>query len=159
MDELIEDIIGLIDTHLKTPLGLKEVFYGDPLFLGKNSLPAMAVSPADTNITTVDTASDESVFRVTISVMVDGKDYLNKGSKKTHGHKHLVQMVEKRNADKSYTDDTVFTLCRKHIQVLEYVDYVRNLRSEYGVRQRGDSFTLEALVSFDVECEYQWREC
>ncbi len=159
MNEIIERIVALLTANVKTPRGIKQIYKGDPLMIPQNSLPAIAVSPVESTVETVDSENDQSNFVVSINLIINAKDYFNRQKDDEAGLFIAAKiMEEKESSSNKMREDTILKTIRKSL----YADSVYSLKTgseaiDYGYRNR-DYPTIEAFLTITVNSILYSRE-
>jgi hypothetical protein len=125
-----------IKTYLETVLSTRIAKYytGEVKVVPQSYLPALTVMGTNTEIEAKTTASDINRWTIVITVITDLKKYFDEAGTGTtiKSDEDLKKIMEERNSDGSYKDNTVVYALRHYLRGSKY-KFNNNLSIEYKV--------------------------
>ena len=147
--------IELLQVALKSKLSgkIKNFYTGDPVFLPDSCLPCVIVNPISTETTVADNARDMHSHSITISVVIDARQFFNATPDKMVGTEFLMTIMEGELSSGDIDPNSVLGVLRDNLTLatnrgignISSVDYTTRKRTE-------ELITLE--VSCDLEIQY-----
>lgn len=150
MDNIIDIIIDLLNSDIKTQRGFKKIYWGDPIRIPSSNLPAITVTPSETSVQLADSGRYEDAYIVNIGLLLDARDFIGGSDTKTETFEDLIQKMEERGTNREVLDDTILSVVQKledHTDILD----VQNISFNYGFKERVQGeLTIEGNCSFTV---------
>jgi len=154
MDRLIRKIIELLEANVKTQRGIKQIYWGDPFFIPKASIPSITVSPSQTVIETTDNVRDNDLATIEITLVFDARMVMNAKFTEFTALFEISKIMEERASGESHEleADTIVGVIRQ----LFYADKDFNLNVQsdtinYGFRDNREFPTVEAVYTIVVQ--------
>lgn len=132
--KLSEKVLGLI----------KNIYIGDPYIIPNSVMPCLIINPVNTEASVADNARDMYAHDITISLVIDARQYFNATPDKMVGTDFLMTTMEGETSG-SINEDSVIGVLRNNL-TLDTNRFIDNISSiDYTTRQRSDDLiTLEA---------------
>jgi len=152
MDRITDRIIAILTASVKTPRGIAAIYDGDIFMIPKGSIPAIVVSPNQSEVQTKTNMQDQDVYTIDITVILDARDYFNVSATAKSGLAILKNIMEERNSGTAHTlkTDTILYAIRHTLDA--DTDYA--LRSDckinYGFNDQRVFPTVEANLQIQV---------
>jgi hypothetical protein len=147
MQKIIDQILSLLKEKLD---GKVKVFYqGNPANLGMSMLPLVYAEASQSDTQVSATGMDQVIHTVTIGLIFDKRSEMGKESTANVGNKKIIEIMEGRNDDGSYAEDSVTGILRKNFTLNESV-HNQVLSLLYGLSKKGEVVYDEARITFRV---------
>jgi len=154
MDRLIKQIIAILEADVAPTRGIKFISNGDPYSgLTDRDMPAIIVSPVATAPQTADNMRDEDVFTLSLTLVLDRKDYMNKALKENSAQRAAALIFEETEAG-SYDKktDTIVYAIRKTLDCdTDYALDTNSIAINYQFSGTRETPTYEPTMSFTVQ--------
>lgn len=130
---------------------IKSFYIGDPAIFPDSAMPLLIINPVRTETTIIDNARDMHSHAVTISLVIDARQYFNATPDAMVGTIFLMDTMEGESSD-AIDDSTVVGVLRSNL-TLETNRFIDNISSiDYTTRQRTeDLITLEATSHLTIQ--------
>lgn len=153
MDRLIRQIIALLTASVKTQRAIKQIYFGDPFWIPKASLPAITVSPSQTTVEITDNIRDSDLATIDITLIYEARDVMNSDFTEETVLFKISEILEERVSGTSHElkTDTIMGVIRQQF----YADKDFNLsvvndNINYGFRENRGFPTVEAVYTLTV---------
>jgi hypothetical protein len=157
MIELIDEIIGLIEEHVVPTHGIRKVYWGDPILIPSAYMPCIAVDGEKTETQTSDNMHDMESHTMTVTVILNAKDFIGINDDTRNGKKELIGVLGGKNADGTRVNTSIGYVVNELLVQGDRVFRVGNVSVDYGFRNRGENDTLEAILSFRADTKPFYR--
>jgi len=150
MKQTILKIKTLLETKLKTRV--KFFYIGDPYLIPESAMPCIIIEPVGTETDVADNTRDVHHQNITITYLIDARDYFNKQPEEMVGFSALMEMMENENSDGSIDSNSMLGILRENL-TLDTNRYISNITNiDYTVRKREEQLiTLETTISLVVD--------
>jgi len=160
MDRIIRQIIALINSNVKVARGIKKVYWGDPFFIPRSSLPAIAVNPNRTVVDLADTERDNDNIIIDIALILDARDSFNASGTEETVMYEATKIMEERESGTSHEvkDNTVLGIIRKDLWAdTDFVLRTTGTQIDYGFRETREFPTVEAVLTLTAQSKIYTR--
>ena len=144
MNLISDNILEILKDNLDGR-GIRTFRLGNPIDIGKTTLPMIYVQPLEERVETLDTAHDTKIMDFQIGVLVDPATEYKKSKKgvvENAGDRWLMEIISGRNDDGSPMTDTISYVLRNN-WTMEGVVFYQESRTVYGVREVPDAYYAE----------------
>ena len=145
--------IDLLKTALEGKIkGLVSAIYiGDPYILPDAVMPCLIINPVKTETSVFDNARDMHSHDVTISLVIDARQYFNATPDKMVGTEFLMNTMEGETSG-SINANSVIGILRSNL-TLDTNRFIDNISTvDYTTRRRTeDLITLEAIATLTIQ--------
>lgn len=145
--------IELLKTKLEEKIKgkVKGIYIGDPTLLPESSLPCLIINPVKTDTETADNARDIHTHSMTISLVIDARQYFNATPDKMVGTIFLMDTMEGETSAGKIDSNSIMGVLRENL-TLDTNRSIGNISSiDYTTRQRGtDLITLETALNLEI---------
>ncbi len=129
----------------------KAIYIGDCMLLPESSLPALIINPIKTETEIADNARDIHTHSITVSLVIDARQYFNATPDKMVGTVFLMDTMEGENISGAIDSNSIMGVLRENLTL----DTNRNIENistiDYTTRQRSeDLITLEASANLTI---------
>ena len=145
--------IQLLKTILENGLRglIKYIYIGDPTAIPASCLPALILNPVRTNISLLDSARDNNTYNISISLVIDARQYLNATPDKMVGTDFLMETMEGEDSAGALNVKTILSIIRKNLNLGTNRRISNDMSIDYTVRKRTDDLiTLEVVANIEV---------
>jgi len=129
---------------------VKSIYIGDPYIIPNSAMPCLIINPVNTEASVADNARDLYAHDITISLVIDARQYFNATPDKMVGMVFLMDTMEGETSG-SINDDSIIGVLRGNL-TLDTNRFIDNISSiDYTTRQRTeDLITLEATSHLTI---------
>lgn len=113
MDRIIERLITLIESSVKTPRGLKRVYNGHPMDIPNSSVPACIVRGVSMRSETLDTRRNQEIFGLQIIIIDEARNRMNKELEESTVEREVRKIFEERDTNNELRSDTIMSVVEK----------------------------------------------
>lgn len=144
----MQDIIDKIIEKLKLSFGdeIKQYYQGDPIAVPAANLPCIYVEGDGTDISAGATGTDELVHTVGIGIIIDKRGEINRNADENVSHRRLIELTQKRDTSGNFASNSIIGILRTNFTLSNTIND-QTLRTEYGIRERGEIITAEARIT------------
>lgn len=145
--------INLLKTKLKEKLSgkIKSFYTGDPFIFPASTLPAIILNPDHTDTNILDNQRDSHTHFITVSIIIDAREYFNATPETMVGTEFLMDTMEAEDADGNIDSSTVLGVLRENLDLASNRQISNINTIDYTVRRRTDDLvTLEVLISLEI---------
>jgi len=148
MDRIIDYIITLINSSVKTARGIAQVYHGEYWLIPENSLPCIIVDGISENVQTTDSQNDSRIFTIEIKVIMDARTKFNNSATTFSAKKTIEQIIGEAETTMAPKSDTIMYMIRHTLDAnnayvlkadISNINYVVNVNREFP--------TLEGIVT------------
>jgi hypothetical protein len=131
---------------------IKYFYIGDPYLIPESALPCIMIEPTQTETDIADNSRDIHHHNISITLLIDAKQYFNKMPEEMVGFSALMEMMEEENTDGTISQNSILGILRANL-TLDDNRFVSNISTiDYTIRQRAEQLiTLETTLNLVVD--------
>ncbi len=158
MNRIIDKIVELLKTYVLDNRGINVIYKGDPIYIPENDFPCVIVQPNTTATQTLDSAEDEEMFNISISVIHDDRQLFNDLREEKTGVFELAKILEEKDSNNKLKPNTIKDVIRFRLDSdSDYVVAAGSITTDYGFKMRASRYsqniddyypTIEATLTF-----------
>ncbi|HSH31212.1 MAG TPA: hypothetical protein VK963_00930 [Candidatus Saccharimonadales bacterium] len=147
----VTNVIDILKNNFGTDF-FKAYFDGDPILIGKSSLPAIAVEKQASSYELGPTQFDRVTERLIIKLILNKQDDYGASDTANTTEKKLQTLVEGRDNSGMLLQQSVIGALRTHFSAVSDLTLDQDISVEYGVVPRPeDTITAEAHITIAVQ--------
>ena len=162
MEDILLQIQSVLDTYVKTPRGIKAVFYGESSHITNMDFPCIVISPASTEVVIETNIQDTDTFVVQVSVLTDAKKTMGKDATNHRVNKELLNcmkiMEEREDSSMAIKENTVVGALRKHFYRKSPYTLKNDIRVSYPTNTNPQYPTFEGILEVTFTSQLYNRE-
>ena len=140
---------NILENKLKG--SIHNFFVGDPYILPDSAMPCLIINPVKTETSVFDNVRDMHSHDVTISLVIDARQYFNATPDKMVGTEFLMNTMEGETSG-SINANSIIGILRSNL-TLDTNRFIDNISTvDYTTRRRTeDLITLEAIATLTIQ--------
>lgn len=161
MNRIIERIVELLKEYVLDNRGIKVIYKGDPIYIPEEDMPFVFVQPNSTATNTLDSAEDEEIYDISISVVANDMQYINDLREEEAGIFELAKIMEEKDSTTNkLKQNTIKDVVRFRLDSdSDYVVAAGTIVTDYAFRMRAARYsedikdyypTIEATLTFQA---------